>query len=57
MHFARQGIDPHNDYLCSLVRPFRDGRETTSEQSTSIVPTKAIRVQATTEMQEKEDLP
>lgn len=41
MHFAKQGVDPNNDYLCQLARPFKDGRETTSEYTTSHVPTKA----------------
>ena len=44
MHFAKQGVDPNNDYLCSLSLPFRDGRETTSsinEYHTLQAPVKA----------------
>ena len=40
MHFARQGIDPKNEFLCQLAKPFKDGRDTSSEYETSYVPTK-----------------
>ena len=53
MHFARQGVDPNNDYLCSLSRPFRDGKETSSSiNEFSQAPAKAYKPTITDKQQE-----